>query len=421
MIACSGKPEPAASGDRFGLAVRFAKTHHITKAHTFGCKTTLCYFSFGMKKVFMKKLPLIILFFPIILILCGWGYNGHKIINNRCVYSFPGEMAEFQIWQPLLEQHASDADERKSTDPTEGPKHYIDIDNYPEFLSTGHISQSFDSAVAIHGLNFVMDQGILPWAIINTYDSLVQSFLARDWEKAVLFAADLGHYVADGHMPLHITRNYNGQYTGQTGIHSRYESSMINRYYSQINYAYDTALFIDNIPDFVFSFLYLNYLYTDSVLAADLYARGIAGNTTSDLYYLKLWEFSAGFTTTLYKNASDFLGAMIYSAWITAGSPSMITSVFDGISEPGSFRLNQNYPNPFNPATTISFSIPLGGPVKITIYNINGEAAIPPDEAYWQPGINCFVFNGSSLSSGIYLYAVSYEGKTLSGKMVLLK
>lgn len=369
----------------------------------------------------MRKILRLILLFPLILLFCGWGYNGHKIMNGMTVFSFPEEMSQFRIWQQLLEQHASDADTRKSTDPSEEPKHYIDIDNYPEFVSTGQISQDFDSLVAIHGYTFVMDQGILPWAIIAAYDSLTQAFLRRDWNKAVLFASDLGHYVGDAHMPLHLTRNYNGQYTGQSGIHSRYESSMINRYYTQINYESDSVSLIQNIPNFIFSFIYSNYLYCDSLLAADIAAKSIAGNTTSDLYYQKLWEFTADFTTKLFKNTSGILAGLIYSSWVAAGKPSMITEAEELFAEHPEIYLEQNYPNPFNPSTTINYSLDYPGYVNISIYNINGMEVSNPVKGYLPAGRHKLMFDGSSLPSGIYIYILETGYIRLFGKMLLIK
>ncbi len=342
-------------------------------------------------------------------------------MNGKAVLSFPAEMSQFRIWQQLLEQHASDADTRKSTDPSEEPKHYIDIDNYPEFVSTGNISHNFDSLVAVHGYTFVMEQGILPWAIIAAYDSLTQAFLRRDWNKAVLFASDLGHYVGDAHMPLHLTKNYNGQYTGQSGIHSRYESSMINRYYTQINYEPDSVSFVQNIPDFVFSFIYSNYLYCDSLLAADLAAKAIAGNTTSDLYYQKLWEFTADFTIKLFKNTSGLLSGLIYSSWITAGKPSLITGTEELFAEYPEIYLEQNYPNPFNPSTTINYSLARPAIVSISIYNINGKEISSPVKGYLPAGRHNLEFDGGSLPSGIYIYVLQTGPVRLSGKMLLLK
>ena len=170
----------------------------------------------------------------------GWGSIGHKIINKNITLSFPAELSMLQFWSDSLAAHGSDADYRKSWDPDEDIKHYIDIDNYPEFVTEGKISSDRDSLIAKYGSSFVLTQGILPWAIIETFYSLQAALQQGNWPDAMLFASDLGHYVGDCHMPLHLTLNYNGQYSGQYGIHSRYESTMINTYQQQIIFSGDT-------------------------------------------------------------------------------------------------------------------------------------------------------------------------------------
>ncbi len=145
----------------------------------------------------------------LIILICstffiGWGWIGHSIINFNTILSALPEMDFFEYWADSLAVHASDADYRKQIDPNEGPRHYIDIDNYPEFLETGGINQNFDSLVAIHGYNFVMAQGILPWAILRRIDSLQTAFENGEWRDAMLHASNLGHYIGDGHMPLYI-------------------------------------------------------------------------------------------------------------------------------------------------------------------------------------------------------------------------
>ncbi|HEY9113754.1 MAG TPA: hypothetical protein VIN10_03585, partial [Bacteroidales bacterium] len=167
----------------------------------------------------LNRLFKIIFTLTLPLVLISWGYQGHHKISEESKQSFHEEMTQFLAWANVLAEHASDADDRKDIDPNEGPRHYIDIDNYPVFLEKGRIPQTYDSVIDIYGEDFVIEQGILPWATKTTYDSIVSCFMRRDWDKAGLFAADLGHYVADGHMPLHITMNYNGQHTGNTGIH----------------------------------------------------------------------------------------------------------------------------------------------------------------------------------------------------------
>ncbi len=268
----------------------------------------------------MKKTIKIISVILLILLIGGWGAVGHRIINQKSVEFFPQQLA-FLNWSQSLAAHASDADNRKGSDPSESPKHFIDIDAYPEFVANGKISQSFDSVVAKHGLRFVEDTGILPWAILATVDSLTNAFKDKNWDKAVLIAADLGHYVGDSHMPLHITENYNGQLSNQSGIHSRYESKMISKFESEINYEADNIVYVNNLSEFVFTYIYSNYQYVDSVLQADKAAAAFAGNNSSDIYYNKLWELTNGFTLHLFHNASQILADLIYTAYVNAGNP----------------------------------------------------------------------------------------------------
>lgn len=90
----------------------------------------------------------------------GWGNVGHRIINTKTILSVTPSMSFWGSWSDSLAAHGSDADYRKSSDPDEAPKHYIDIDNYSEFISNGHITQIFDSLVLQHGLTFVMDHSL---------------------------------------------------------------------------------------------------------------------------------------------------------------------------------------------------------------------------------------------------------------------
>jgi len=268
--------------------------------------------------------------FILIIFLSSWGSVGHGIINSKSSGFFPASMVGFQIWSDSLATNSANADNRKDydsglpLDKKESYKHYIDIDDYSEFLSKGRIASTYDSIVAIHGSSNVIYDGTLPWATMNMYDTLVVDFKKLRWHKAMLDASDLGHYVADGHMPLHITKNYDGQSTGQTGIHSRYEgnSNMVGK--NQIALANYTGSpnsnYVSNVNKYIFNYIYSNYRYKDSVLLADSYAKNLTGSTSSSAYYTALWN-KTQFTNTLFRNASHALAELIYSAWVDAGSP----------------------------------------------------------------------------------------------------
>jgi len=97
------------------------------------------------------------------------------------------------------------------------------------------------------------------------------------------------------------------------------------------------------------------------------------------------------------------------------------TDVEDEKEIPQFFALEQNYPNPFNPTTIIKFSLPSSGNTKLIIYNIFGEKIATLVQSYLSAGIHEVNFSSENLSSGIYLYALEFDGKREMRKMVLQK
>jgi hypothetical protein len=357
-----------------------------------------------------KPKPLLKIVFVVFLslFLMSWGYQGHYKISSKAAQSFTPEMEQFMAWSVVLAEHASDADARKDIDPGEEVRHYIDIDNYPGFLAGGRIPQTYDSVVALYGEAFVIGQGVLPWATIRTYDSLVASFARFDWEKAVLFASDLGHYIADAHQPLHITRNYNGQYTNNYDIHSRYETVMINAFNSQIDYPGDGISLVGNVNDYIFSYIYSNYKYVDSIMLADTYAEALAGNHSSYTYKAALWEKTGNFTIGLFRNASRSLAELIYSAWVDAGKPDMNSGpgIFEKFGQNSNLKLKVR-PNPLRESGRINFELPATMDVCILLLDSQGMLVDKLMDETKEAGPVELSFNLSGLPDGIYYIILS--------------
>ena len=89
-------------------------------------------------------------------------------------------------------------------------------------------------------------------------------------------------------------------------------------------------------------------------------------------------------------------------------------------------RFLKNHPNPFNPITTISFEIGEAGKTKIEIFNIKGQKIktllkqkmeIGKHSVDWEGNDN----NNKRVSSGIYFYKISVNGKQKTNKMIMLK
>lgn len=91
------------------------------------------------------------------------------------------------------------------------------------------------------------------------------------------------------------------------------------------------------------------------------------------------------------------------------------------VVSPAKFELAQNYPNPFNPNTSISFTIPQSGNVKLSVYNLLGQEITTLVNEYKEAGTHNIKFNAANLNSGVYLYKLESNGLTLTKKMTLLK
>ncbi len=275
-----------------------------------------------LRGILLKKLFRFIFSSAVILLPASqafsWGSQTHKFINEHSVVHLPPSMSLFINNSQFLRDHAPDADTRKSSDPTESPKHFIDIEDYPEY-ATGTLSHNYDSLVQAHGLSFVTNIGTVPWAAIWSMDSLTAALRRLDTASALQFAADLGHYVADGHQPLHVTSNYDGQKTGNGGIHSRYESSMMNTYLSTITITPTQVHYVEKPIDFVFNYIYGAHVYVDSILAGDTYAKTQSGGSYNAVYYTALWAKTGALTQKQVQDATVDLADLYYTAAVNAG------------------------------------------------------------------------------------------------------
>lgn len=85
------------------------------------------------------------------------------------------------------------------------------------------------------------------------------------------------------------------------------------------------------------------------------------------------------------------------------------------------YNLTQNFPNPFNPATSISFSLPKSGVVKLTVYNLLGQEIKTLVNGFKESGVHHVNFNAKDLNSGIYIYKIETTDYTQTRKMTLVK
>lgn len=175
-----------------------------------------------LPRLYIKLLPFLLFSF-LYQPLYAWGFYAHRLINRQAVFLLPPAM--LVLYKPLLDylsSHAVDADKRRYILPGEAARHYIDLDKYgPPFDSLPRI---WPSAVVRYSADSLQAHGILPWWIQTVLHRLTAAFREKDRFRILKLSADLGHYIGDAHVPLHACSNYNGQLTGQHGIHAFWET-----------------------------------------------------------------------------------------------------------------------------------------------------------------------------------------------------
>ena len=107
--------------------------------------------------------------------------------------------------------------------PSEGAHHFIDIDRYGVYPFDS-LPRSWNKAVEKYGQDTLQAYGIVPWHIQTMLARLTTAFKERNLPKILKYSADIGHYIADAHVPLHVCSNHNGKFTNQQGIHGFWES-----------------------------------------------------------------------------------------------------------------------------------------------------------------------------------------------------
>ena len=97
-----------------------------------------------------------------------------------------------------------------------------------------------------------------------------------------------------------------------------------------------------------------------------------------------------------------------------------VTGIEDTGPVPRSFELT-NYPNPFNNSTLVKYSIPKAGNVEIDLYNMLGQKVAILVKSRLTAGTHTFNFDAGSLSSGIYIFRLQADDRSILRKIILLR
>ena len=275
----------------------------------------------------------------------AWGFEAHKFIADRMIELLPPELKPlFEERRPFIVERSVDPDLWRTVGwEGEPPNHFLDMDHeafgpYP----FSALPRDYADAVQKFGREFIHTQGLLPWRTAEFYGRLQREFesLKRQpppgyaSDNIVLFAAIMTHYVSDGHVPLHAVTNYNGQLSGQDGVHSRWEGELFERHRSKLKIAPPPVTPVRVPRDVMFEVLLASNRDAANVLESD--RKATEGREFYDAAYFD--AFAAGTLSTLERRLNDAIAGVasfITGAWEAAGKPAIPT---DAVRTPQRIR-----------------------------------------------------------------------------------
>ncbi len=260
----------------------------------------------------------------------AWGTEVHKFITARAIALLPAQIRPFfEKYTTTVVEHSIDPDLwRTAGFLEEPPRHFVDMDSYGPYPFKD-LPHEYGAAVKRYGLDFVTRNGTLPWRTEEIYKHLIDAFAQKApyaRENIKFFAAVISHYTADAHVPFHAAVNYDGQLTGQWGIHARFESDLFARYQPRLQLAPKVPARVANVRELIFDSLVVSFSNVQAVLDADKAA--VAGKDAYDDAYYDV--FFGKVKPILEQRLSDSIGdvaAVVTAAWIDAGRPAVPVDV----------------------------------------------------------------------------------------------
>lgn len=276
-------------------------------------------------------------------VLLSWGIFGHERINRAAVLSLPAPLQTFFYNHiDFITQESIVPDLRKYTlnDKAEGPRHYVDLEN---FGSLDSLPKTEEELRKKYDEKFLSKNGILPWYMANMMDKLTKAFKEKRKTEILFLAADLGHYIGDAHMPLHTSDNHDGQLTNQKGIHAFWEAQIPELFGKEYKFNSNQATYIENVPGEIWSIIFSSHRLVDTLLLADkklkekfpddkIYLVDANGKTARNKFNQPIHsiEYANDYNKALngmvekqMLKAVQATASFWYTAWVNAGKPDM--------------------------------------------------------------------------------------------------
>ena len=286
-----------------------------------------------------KKLGLTALLAVVLVGLSSWGFLVHRTINQLAIYNLPAPLQSyFHSDMKYLVENAPRPDIRRNTDKTEDTKHFIDLEMFGP-NAANEMPTDWESAVKKYTADSLKKYGWGPYNAIMQLEHLTNAFKSKNQDSILFYAADLGHYIGDLHVPLHSTTNYDGQLTGQKGIHGLWESFIPELRISQYElYNKHKATYLKHPAQSLWKDIRLAHALLPEMFAKETALTARFNNETKykvqsrngKEFKVYSKEFAEAYATELGPTingqliaSANMIADFWYTAWVNAGKPDL--------------------------------------------------------------------------------------------------
>ena len=238
----------------------------------------------------------------------------------------------------FLTEHAIDPDKRRYAVEGEGPRHFIDLDTYGTYPFP-NLPRDREKAIEQFTEDSINANGIVPWHVQTMLRRLTNAFKENNYSSILKNSAELGHYIADAHVPLHASSNHNGQKTDQKGIHGFWESRIPELLADkEFDFFIGKAQYISNPGAFIWDRVLESSLAADSVLK---FEKELSVQFPGDKKYgfekrnaATPKQYSSEYSKAYNKKLNGMIerrmrqsifavASFWYTAWVNAGQPDL--------------------------------------------------------------------------------------------------
>lgn len=262
----------------------------------------------------------------------AWGFAAHRLITTRAIVALPPELRPFfERHQARLLTRVTEPDVRRESDRNDGPNHFLDfgVREYGPYPFSA-LPREYGAAIEKFGTDTLRKNGLLPWRLAEEFGNLRRAFgggavrRAGAGQDAVVTAAGVAaHYIQDAFQPLHATNNFDGQHSGNNGIHARFERDLVARYQSQLTWTMPARVQpMTHARDAAFDALLSGHQAVGPLLEAD--TEGRAGRPAyDDAYFDRFFVRVRPMLDARLSEAATATAALITGAWEQAGRPGL--------------------------------------------------------------------------------------------------